>query len=684
MNRLLSILLYATLGALSGALLGICFRPSLLTGTPMLGAGLDLGLVVWVALVPLMIGIARSKRALSAMFVGYVAAVVWFWLTCRFLLAVNPAAWWICGPIFGLYGATIAALMRRLWRLSPAWTVLTWPLLWVGGDWLWANVGIKFPWFYLAHAVIDADPWYAQTADLFGITGTTFGIVAVNALLLRWIMLPPRDVDLAANRTRWQRQRLATVVTIGGILLAHVYGAVRMHTLPVEENGPVLALMQANMSLGVGRAPGNGPVADRMQEILVAIDAHPTVGTFTEPSTTFAALDQTYAMSRDRIWISRRASAGDAPIDLVVLPETLYPWGYREVLWAEANGRDEYQSVQGTRAMLDVARRNNWRLQLNAMEYDLSKSLDEFSEDGWYASFRVQNCTLLVEPDGTLVRMHAKQELVPVGEYVPFRDTTDLFRDLTVQISGGSAPDLLPGTTSTVFPSPPRMVEAGTPCPYGVAICFETCFPELCRKFTVEGSKLLLVQSNDAWFMREPMDEPGQIWLGARFRAIESRVAVARCVNSGISGVCGPDGMMRDIFEVETGPGRVEQHGIPGALITRVPIGPGASLYVLIGDLFPLVALGISGIIWLASFVVLRRRASREQLEDSASASASQSGEIFTAEGVAGPATAAAFSRPAGTPAPPPTPGTSKLSVPFTEIDDGPDPDDPFEPGTTS
>ncbi|MGE0434999.1 MAG: hypothetical protein AB7S36_22270, partial [Planctomycetota bacterium] len=234
-NRWLHALVSVLTGLLSGSMLGVCFRPNLLT-PPQLGAGIDLGLLVFVALVPLMWTIMRSRRALAAGLCGYVLGLVWFWMTCRFLLAIHEVAWWVCGPLFGIYTATMALLMRRLWRVAPGWIVLTWPALWIGGDWLWTAVGVKFPWFYLSYALIDADPMIAQTADLFGATTPTLLIVMVNVLVVR-LLIRPAAAD--AGTSRWRANRVA-IIGVGSLLIAaHVYGAIRIGTLPdSEEPGP--------------------------------------------------------------------------------------------------------------------------------------------------------------------------------------------------------------------------------------------------------------------------------------------------------------------------------------------------------------------------------------------------------------------------------------------------------------
>ena len=67
----------------------------------------------------------------------------------------------------------------------------------------------------------------------------------------------------------------------------------------------------------------------------------------------------------------------------------------------------------------------------------------------------------------------------------------------------------------------------------GVAICFESSFPDLVRQFVLEGADLLGILTNDAWFENTPA--PLQHFAMTPFRAVENRVPVFRCANGGIS-----------------------------------------------------------------------------------------------------------------------------------------------------
>ncbi|GEM_PF-25642 len=120
--------------------------------------------------------------------------------------------------------------------------------------------------------------------------------------------------------------------------------------------------------------------------------------------------------------------------------------------------------------------------------------------------------------------------------------------------------------------------------PVGMAICFESVFPELTRRAVLDGARLLAVVTNDAWFSGPAA--PEQHAAAAVFRAIEQGRYLLRAANSGISEIVDPRG--RVVARLPLGArGVIAWPVTPEALLTP---------YGRYGDYLPwgaLVALGL-------------------------------------------------------------------------------------------
>ena len=105
-------------------------------------------------------------------------------------------------------------------------------------------------------------------------------------------------------------------------------------------------------------------------------------------------------------------------------------------------------------------------------------------------------------------------------------------------------------------------------------ICYESSVPQIVRKFVSMGAQFLVIQANDGWLGNSY--GPYQHFELARLRAIENRVPVIRCANTGISGVIRPDGTVQNIIALNR----------KGIISESVKIGFKSSFYTKYGDMF--------------------------------------------------------------------------------------------------
>ena len=161
----------------------------------------------------------------------------------------------------------------------------------------------------------------------------------------------------------------------------------------------------------------------------------------------------------------------------------------------------------------------------------LDPSLPPILEDG--STNRMDYNTVILFDEGEIKETYRKQHLVPFTEYFPYEEELPWLYNLLL------ANDYnwwLQGTEPVVFNS--DGVKFSTP------ICFEDVFGYLSAEFVANGADLIVNMSNDNWSKRVSA-EMQHAAMGS-MRAIETRKAVIRGTNSGITCLITPDGKMHD------------------------------------------------------------------------------------------------------------------------------------------
>ncbi|MEP7055771.1 MAG: apolipoprotein N-acyltransferase, partial [Actinomycetota bacterium] len=145
---------------------------------------------------------------------------------------------------------------------------------------------------------------------------------------------------------------------------------------------------------------------------------------------------------------------------------------------------------------------------------------------------QILNAGLVWDPDSGPGQVYVKQHLVPFGEYVPLRGLLGKrIRMLDQYIPRNFAPGNGPAVLDI----------AGVRV--GDVICFEVAYDGLVRNSVRAGAQLLVVQTNNATYMRgrDPAQTEQQLEMG-RLRAVEHGRAVVVAATSGISALIAPDG----------------------------------------------------------------------------------------------------------------------------------------------
>lgn len=159
---------------------------------------------------------------------------------------------------------------------------------------------------------------------------------------------------------------------------------------------------------------------------------------------------------------------------------------------------------------------------------------------------RKYNQGVLYDGGGVEVARYAKTNLVPFGEYVPWRDRLS-FLELLHQVPR----DLTPGNSTQ-----PISVDN---LRFGNVICFENGFPSLVRVQVAEGAQFLVVSSNNASYLTTAASQQ-QLEM-SRIRAVENGRWVVHAGVSGISAFIDPHGAVHqptDLFRQQVTRQRIQ------------------------------------------------------------------------------------------------------------------------------
>jgi apolipoprotein N-acyltransferase len=182
------------------------------------------------------------------------------------------------------------------------------------------------------------------------------------------------------------------------------------------------------------------------------------------------------------------------------------------------------------------------------------------------------NRAYLVSAQGEVVGWYDKIQLVPFGEYVPFRAVLGYFVNRIVHGMG----DMIPGEQQTLFDVKGAKLS--------VLICYESIFPDLARRSVKEGADVMVNITNDAWYGTS--SAPYQLLAMAAMRSVETKVPMIRVANTGISAIIQNDGNITDTTPLFK----------RGTEIEDVSWHPMRTVYTVIGDVFADICLILTAI----------------------------------------------------------------------------------------
>lgn len=470
----------------------------------------NLGILAWIGILPLLIAIHGKGLAfgflLSLLCGTLFSSGIFHWIleVPNYTLLHHTLIMAYLGLYFAFFGLAFNFISKH-WGVNPA--LFAAPFIWVSLEYIRSNLSfLALPLELLAHSQYQY-PIIIQIVSLAGTYSISFLIVMVNVALAK-ILLPfvfaPRPSPIKEG------------------------GKVNGSSLKKREITPYLPLVK-------------GGKEGLRENILIVISAscliftliygylttsQPITGNRFKISLVQGNIDQSkkwdpkYAREIIQIYADLTEQASRTQPTLIIWPETATPGAitlnprlYTELTRIVRNA--------GTPLLFGSSQHRKF-------EEKGSKQLQYTNSAYLFPS----------EPSLGRTQRYDKIRLFPFSEYVPYKGIAP-WSILGVRDSD----EYQAGKQYTIFELPS--------CRFGVIICWENVFPDLVREFVRNGAQFIVNITNEARFGKTA--GPYQLASIGVFRAVENRVYVIRCANTGVSCIIDPYGRILDRIKDQKG-----------------------------------------------------------------------------------------------------------------------------------
>ena len=464
-----------------------------------------------------------------------------FWWYFAAFLAFNLATtWWVCkatvgGGLFAsFYSALFMSAIFAVFRVARKRFSGIVPYIFLAAAWIaWERFNLtqaqlSWPWLILGNAFgrsVSLVQWYEITGALGGSLWVWLSNIAVFSLL----------VSLSDGRWwRWNtKARVAAIVSTVLVTLGPAIASeIRFATYEERSDAGTLDVVLAQSNFDPWHKLHYTPQSEQNAQVIGLFEKHLHSR---ENSDSLLLMLIPESFSSD-IWLND--------------PEAAPTWrSFSALVASQANanlifGASTHEAFRRASAPSPLAR--------------------QMKDGTWYQSYNTAFIT-----DGVTYSDHRnKCKLVVGAESTPYPKIFAPIDDMLGGLMGRCVPD----RRARCFEIRGRG-EDDRRLRTGVAICYESIYPELCKQYVDDGAQMLSVITNDGWWG----DTPGyrQHFSYSRLRAIELRRDVARCANTGISGFINQRG---DV---------VSQSGwwVPDVLESKVNLSSEKTFFATYGDI---------------------------------------------------------------------------------------------------
>lgn len=494
--------------------------------------------LAWLALAPLYVALLAVRgNPINGAGCGAAFGFVLHLVGCFWMNELGAVPW-VGVSVFetGAFAVFGAVAAFALFRLPPVVRPLFFAAAWTMLEYLRTLGAMAFPWFPLAATQVPCLE-LVQIVAVTGQWGLSFAVAVVNALAVE---------AFAARRIKDAAMfKLSASAAVGVPILLMVGGGISQSLVATKDttdaddlsgNTRTVALIQGN----VGKIAENADQSDYREIAL-----------------------QTY-LQMTRVAVAESRSRRIESVEFVLFPEAVLP-GF-------------------------LLRDPNVFLSVTALARETNTPILAGTEDMDGAN-HFFNSVVYVDETGAIRHNYAKQRLVPMGEFFPFRaELGNIYEQYQVPND-----DLTPGKATGVFDvgivNKPRQTRVG------MLICYEAVFPYISRDRVRGGATLLTQATSDQTFDGTP--NPQQHADLCVLRAVETRRWFVRSGATGLTEIIDATGSVR----------RKLPTGKAGTIVETVVLRTGETFFVRFGDWFAYGCAGLSaaGLVYAGARRNIRR-----------------------------------------------------------------------------
>jgi apolipoprotein N-acyltransferase len=454
--------------------------------------------------------LVRERQPRRAFGLGYLFGLAMLTVTINWLhvLGVWVAALLILfeALFVGLLAVALALVGRlRMWPLAAA-------CCWVGMEFAYSRIPFGgFGWTRIAYAAVDTP--LAGFFPVVGVAGVSFVVALVGQLVAWLVVWTVRRVRTRAAAPARTRPRLLPALVVGALLVALVGVGTALRGYQVEPAAG--ALGSVTVGIVQGNVPGRG--IEAMGRARSVTNNH----------------------LAETVDLATKARLGQVP-----QPDF--------ILWPE-NSTDIDPTLDAVTRMTVQSAAEVAGVPILVGAVMQGPGPDER-----------QTAALWWDPEQGVLARYDKRNLVPFGEWIPFRDQLLPLVPILAQVGAQSVPGTRPGVLDV--PVAGRQVKVGD------VICFELAYDKTVYEALTSGAQVSMVQSNNATYGGTGQIE--QQFAITRARAMESRREIAVATTNSVSGYIDRDGRVLTRTEEFTAADRVVTMPLRSELTPAVRLAP--------------------------------------------------------------------------------------------------------------